>query len=286
MNKIIIKFIFAIFLVFCPNLPSILAQDNPNLLAEFNRVNKKQVQKTFAWNGTWSVATRFTPGTLKITTISATKFKFNINALNGANTGEISGTASIKANKAYFDDQANPKTAADAYGCKMLFIHKGKSIEIKETSECSAYGGNGVYLGGEYTKGKPVINENNFVQLEVFPNLVVDKKFKLLVGKEYENFLNDFQLINEDKDLDELNSKVFSGCVRGICPWNTGIIMFDDKANIWAAVTNLDTDKLTKIYYFTNNSAWTEKLPKTIENWVEDKRSSSENLQVIFKSKK
>ena len=160
------------------------------------------------------------------------------------------------------------------------------TIEIKETNECSAYGGNGVYLGGEYTKGKPVINENNFVQLEVFPNLAIDKKFKLLVGKEYENFLNDFQLINEDKDLDGLNSKVFSGCVRGICPWNTGIIMFDDKDNIWAAVTNLDTDKLTKIFYFTNDPAWTAKLPKTIENWVEDKRRSSENLQVIYKSKR
>ena len=277
---------FATFLVSCPNLPTILAQGNPNLLAEFNRVNKKLLQKTFVWSGTWSIASRFTPGTLNITTISATKFKFRIEALNGANTGEISGTASIKTNKAYFDDKANPKTAADAYGCKMLFINKGKSIEIKETNECSAYGGNGVYLGGEYTKGKPAIKETNFVQLEVFPNLAIDKKFKLLVGREYENFLNDFQLINQDTDLDGLNAKVFSACVRGICPWNTGIIMFDDKDNIWAAVTNLDTDKLTKIYYFTNNPAWTEKLPKTIQNWVEDKRSSSENLQVIYKSKK
>ena len=139
MNKLILRFIFATFLVSCPNLLGILAQDNPNLLAEFNRVDKKQVQKTFNWSGTWSIASRYTPGTLKITTISATKFKFRIEALNGANTGEISGTASIKANKAYFDDKANPKTAADAYGCKMLFINKGKSIEIKETKETPFY---------------------------------------------------------------------------------------------------------------------------------------------------
>ena len=34
------------------------------------------------------------------------------------------------------------------------------------------------------------------------------------------------------------------------------------------------------------SQAWIEKLPKTIENWVEDKRRSSENLQVIYKSKR
>jgi len=286
MKKIILTFIFLAFLGFNSTLITVFAQENTDLLAEFNRVDKERNKKTFSWSGTWSYASRYSPGTMKITAISKTKFKFRIEALNGANTGEISGSARIKGSKAFFDDKTDSRSGSDAYGCQLLFINKGRSIEIKTSYGCNNYGGNGVVLGGEYTKGKPVIKENNFVQLEVFPNLAIDRKFKSLVGNEYENFLDDFQLINEDEDLDKLNAKVFSACVRGICPYNAGIIMFDGKDNIWAAVTNLDVERLTRIYYFTNNSAWTGKLPKTIEKWVEDKRSMNENLKVIFRNKK
>jgi hypothetical protein len=278
---------FLALLVFSFGLQTIFAQDNPNLLAEFNKVDKKMDSKNIQWAGKWSVSSRHYPAILMITTLSANKFKFKLESSNGANQGEISGTAKFKGNKAYFDDKVGAKKPADYYGCKLLFINKGKSIDIQQSEKCRAYAGNAVYFAQEYRKGKPPIAENDFVQNEVFPNSKIDKTFKLLVGnKEYENFLDDFQLIYDNEDLDKLNAKVFSGCVRGICPWNTGIIMYDGEDNIWAAIMNLDEDKKPKVFYFTNNQNWTNKLPKTIENWVEDKRSSNENLQVIFKSTK
>lgn len=262
-------------------------KDEPDLLAEFNKVDNGANQKAFVWNGLWSYGERYAPGTLKITNSSAVRFRFSIEASNGANIGELSGTAKVKGRKAYFDDQTNAKKDSTVYGCRLLFINKGQSLEIKETRGCQSYGGHGVVLGGTYTRGRPVIKINNFVQREVFPHNVLDQKFKLLVGaREYENFLDDFHLIREDEDLDKLNAKVFSGCVRGICPYNAAVIMYDAQNNLWAAIMNLDIETKPRVYYFTNNRAWSGKLPKTIESWVADKRSMNQDLTVVYKSRR
>ncbi len=86
--------------------------------------------------------------------------------------------------------------------------------------------------------------------------------------------------------MDGLNAEVYSACVRGICPWNTGIIMFDEKENIWSAILFVGNANKTFVHYYTNVSAWTDKLPKTIESWIEGKREMNEDLSIIYKSKK
>jgi hypothetical protein len=260
-------------------------EENKDLLRVFN-AKQVGVQRPVNWSGTWTFSSRFYPRDLKIKPLSAKKFRFTLSALNGANEGEISGTAEIRGNKAFFDDRKQSKKVSDPYGCQVLFVQKVKSIDIKTSAKCSSYAGNAVSFEGEVTKGKKPYVERNFVDRKVFPNLGIDRKFKLLVGKEYVNFLDDFHQIYPEDDLDGLHAQVFSACVRGICPFNAGIIMFDDKSNIWAAIMNLDNEKQTHVFYFTNNSGWTDKLPKTIEKWVDDKRSMNENLTIIFKNKR
>ncbi len=242
--------------------------------------------KNIVWAGEWNFSDRFQPGKLIIKPLSNNKFKFTLSALNGANQGEISGVAKFKGNKAFFDDRESTEKDAPKEGCLLTFTNLGSSIAVKQNQKCSYYAGNAVYFEGDYAKGKAKKLNDSFVKREVFPNATIEAKFKLLTGKDYENFLAAFQLINDETDADGLGAKVLSGCVRGICPWNAGIIMFDTKGNIWAAVMSNSDKDIESANYYTNVPAWTDKLPKTIENWVTNKRESNKDLKVVYRNKK
>jgi len=243
-------------------------------------------QKKNRWNGEWNITSRYTPSTLRIKPFSGNRFAFKVEAMNGANMGEVSGIAAIRGNKAYFDDRKSTKKDADKYGCLLTFTIKGGSITVRQNQKCSSYAGLGVFFEGDYLRGKPRKFTEDFVELGVFPNIQLDRKFKLLTGKDYETFLDAFHQIYPDEDLDGLKAKVFSACVRGICPWHAGIIIFTTQGKFWAAVMNVDKDVKPTVRYYTNVRAWTDKLPKTIEKWIDEKRENNDELTIAFKSKK
>jgi hypothetical protein len=228
-------------------------------------------QKRFPWRGVWSVPSRFTPSTLTIKSVSAKSFGFKIDAMNGANMGEVSGVAKIAGNKAFFDDRQS-KDKDSRYGCRLTFTHRGTFIDVDMNDKCLSYAGSGVYFANKYYKGKPKVKEDNFVVLEVFPNMTLDRKFKALVGADYEKFLDSFHQIYPEDDLDGFGAKTFSACVRGICPFTAGIIMYDKKGNIWAAVLDDSTEDQIFAHYYTNAPGWSDKLPVTIEKWTAEKR--------------
>jgi hypothetical protein len=152
---------------------------------------------------------------------------------------------------------------------------------------CRSYAGNGVYFGNEYYKGKRKIIEDSFVTLEVLPNAAIERKFKALVGADYERFLNSFHLISEGEDLDGLGARVFDACVRGMCPWWTGIIMYDKQGDLWAVV--LDDRVEDKIFarYYTNAAVWANKMPVTIEKWLAEKNELNDGkLIIVYKNKR
>ena len=275
------KAILVIFIVgFCACLAQINAQSD--LQTKF-RNNKLKV--TAKWNGEWTRASRFYNAELKIKTISANLLSFELIAANGANSGEIKGKAAVRGNMAFFDDHQPAKNSVEE-DCRVLLTNENSKISIDVSKGCQGYGGSGVSFEGDYERGKGKISETNFVYLEVFPNKTLDEKFKNLVGaKTYESFLDAFHIINEEEDSDGFNAKVFSACVRGVCPSLTGIIMYNDAGEIWAAVAD---DKYPDGYfvnYFTNAAAWREKLPKTIENWISRKELGEQKLNVNYKSK-
>jgi hypothetical protein len=228
------------------------------------------------WDGVWSVSSRHAPATLKIKTISKTKIKFEIEAQSGANQGEMAGIATVKGLKAnFFDKETN---------CRVTFAHTGKTIKIT-ADDCEEFGGNGVYFYGEYSKGTRKKPTETLVDYEVFTSPELDKKFAALVGKDYEAFLNAYQVSGELDNEDSFQAKAFSGCVRGICPYNAMIVMYDEKGTIWAAFIAAGDDDST-ITYYTNSSDWADKFPKTIESWVTNLRESNKNLKIVYKNKK
>jgi hypothetical protein len=258
----------------------------PDLLAQFNTPDRSAAGKKYIWAGTWRWNSRYAPASIRIKMLSSTRFHFKIDTLNGANMGEISGIARVKRNKAYFDDREGRKKGIQTSGCRLLFINKGKSIQLIEAlEECRGYHGNAAYFSREdYVKGSPPLLEKNFVDREVFPDPAIDGKFKALVGaKDYEHFMNDFHLVHDEEKDEELNARVFTGCVRGICPWESAVIMFDDKGRFWAALNILfDEPDTGEVHYYTNDPAWADKLPAAIEKWHE---GSMPEIPVIYKNK-
>ncbi|HEY8562709.1 MAG TPA: hypothetical protein VIL74_20195 [Pyrinomonadaceae bacterium] len=243
-------------------------------------------RKLYSWGGAWSVPSRFTPSTLTIETISATSFRFEIEATNGANTGEIAGVAGIRGNRAVFDDRQS-KNEEEKRGCRLTFTHRGSFIDVEMTDKCLGYAGSGVYFANKYYKGKPKARENDFVKLEVFPDKTLDDRFRALVGGDYEKFLDSFHQIFPEDDLDGFGAKTFSACVRGICPYSAGIVMYDRQGRIWAAVLDDNGGGEISANYYTNAPEWREKPPQTIERWIAEKREFNDGLLIIvYKNKK
>jgi hypothetical protein len=228
------------------------------------------------WDGVWSISSRHSSATLKIKTISKTKLKFEIEAQSGANQGEMAGIATVKGLKANFLDKET--------NCRVTFTNAGKIIKIT-ADDCEEFGGNGVYFYGEYAKGARKKLTETLVDYGVFASPELDKKFATLVGKDYEAFLNAYQVSGELDNEDSFNAKAFSGCVRGICPYNAMIVMYDEQGTIWAAFIAAGDDDST-ITYYTNSNDWADKFPKTIESWVTNLKESNRNLKIVYKNKK
>ncbi len=107
----------------------------------------------------------------------------------------------------------------------------------------------------------------------VFANATQERAFNKLVGPHREAFEDCFQLISEAADLDGFGARVRSGGVRGLFTSMEGIIMVNDRGQVWAAVIDNQV-----VRYFTNVDEWRAKLPKTIEKW----RERFASLKVIY----
>jgi hypothetical protein len=62
--------------------------------------------------------------------------------------------------------------------------------------------------------------------------------------------------------------------------------MYDPNGRIWAAVLDDSVEDKLFAYYYTNAPDWADKLPKTIDKWMTEKRELNDgNLTVVFKNK-
>ena len=144
------------------------------------------------------------------------------------------------------------------------------------------FGGMGVTFSGRFVNSKRLPKEEKketLASLKIL-NEQQDAIFSKLVDTSYQRFVNSTQLTEDragDKDLDpDLHVTVIASGVRGLYTFMENIIMIDKSNTIWAAVINDE-----KVYYFTTNKDYAEKLPNTIEDW----RSRFKDYPVIYMSK-
>jgi hypothetical protein len=222
------------------------------------------------WAGKWERKVWQNDADLEITNSMTDSFDFEIMAGSGGNTGENSGQAAIKGNTARF------VTADDIDTCIIEFELMGDTMIAVSQVKGNCGTGLGVTFSGEYYKSgkhpkKTAADEQPEILAEPANTLL-----RKLTGAAYTLFVNSTQLTQEEEDLDGLHARVISSGVRGLFTEMENIIMIDSSKNIWAAVISDDT-----VLYFTNNSDYREKLPKTIDEW----RSNFKDYPVIYKNK-
>jgi hypothetical protein len=207
------------------------------------------------WAGDWTRAgsTQYDNASVMISEVTATSFQFEINVQSGSHLGQITGTAKINQTQAIFKEDE----------CQVDFILKENTLTIRTTEGCSAYGGRGVHFDGTY-QAQAQIQKPTLRELGVLQNDEQEQAFSRLAGKDYDLFLESFQLIAEKDDLDNFGASVHSGGVRGLFTIVEAIVMVGSQGKIWAAVID---DEAVK--YFTNDPDYAARLPKTIESWRE-----------------
>jgi hypothetical protein len=255
----IIVFVFSTILFGCSS------HETPNKIATPPKAASK------LWLGSWERQLRLIEATLEITNIRNDSIEFKLSAASGGHTGEIEGMAIVRDSTAIFLNN----DASDTCLIQFKLISDSLIIIDQKTGNC--FTGLGVVYSGEYKNIKTLPEDDraeNLVDLKILNDETQDSIFKSLVGDSYSLFVRSTQLTSADEDLDSLHAKVLSSGVRGLFTIMENIVMIDSLNNIWAAV--IDDNK---IYYFTNNKEFKNKLPKTIDNW----RQNFKGYQIIYK---
>jgi uncharacterized protein len=192
---------------------------------------------------------------LNIKEVADRGFTFELSALSGSHTGEIEGFAAFSPQGALFKSEEND--------CQVEFLPLGSDrLEVETSGECWSYGGIGVGFDGQYLRG---VHEKtlSLVDLGVLKSKTKDQAFHKLVGPAYKDFVERFQLPNDDnKDIDGLGARVVTGGVRGMFTIMEAILMDGPGMKVYAAMLKDD-----KVEYFTNDPDYARRLPKTIEAW-------------------
>ncbi|MCL5028414.1 MAG: toll/interleukin-1 receptor domain-containing protein [Bacteroidetes bacterium] len=223
------------------------------------------------WWGIWKQPneSRFISAGLFISKIYNDGFDFEIKVGRGAHTGGISGRAKI------IDSyHAIYKETMDNNLVEIKFEKKGFSVPtiiIEENFGAHYYHGQRAYFLGPY-----IFNGDILIERQILSDESVSKLYELM-GEYYWQFRNNFYDIYNSDNLDDFKCKVFSGGVPGLYTSYESIIMLGNKGEIFAAYLE---DK--GLRYFTSESEYKKKFPKTIEAW----RDRFKERKVIFSKPK
>jgi hypothetical protein len=210
--------------------------------------------------------TRHGGASITITKATPASIDFTLFSSSGMHMGEIEGTALRKGGVATYRDPDSE--------CKVTFRQRMEWLVVT-TAGCASMGGMGVVFDGEFSLGLPDAPLPTLTQLRVLAPGISEVSFAALTGKSYERFIESFDLIGENEDLDGIGAHVRSGFVRGLDTEEAAIVMSRAGGKIYAAVLDEDVIK-----YFSNDPLFLTKLPATIEAW----RRPFPDRKVVFAS--
>ncbi len=226
-------------------------------------------------NGTWigTASGPFNNYELTISNKTDKSFSFDLTSQNGAATGEVTGSATLKDNKSGAKFTATDKTLP----CTIEFSFGTSTIKISDIDNTCAenYAGANASFDDEYSKTFKVPAASVSGAFKSKTNF---EAFKKLVGTSIKLFNDTSQIATDDVSIDPFNAHVTTYGVQGLYTISESIIMEGQKGMIYAAV--IDPNKDT-VYYFTNDPAYKSTLPDTIENW----RSRFADKKIIYQSK-
>lgn len=224
------------------------------------------------WSGAWYRNSAYSPGMLILGNVTEKTIDFGLEVFNGGHSGVLEGTANLNGGIATFKNSMFDEEEF----CDLVFQKKENQIRIIQNSNNWACGfGMRAHADGKYDNHlAPEKLELSFgKKYSVFPNQKLRDNFKATVGKaNYESYAFNFQSISKvaKDESDKMEASVFIGSVAGLATSNEAIIMRNDKGDFWAATIIYDAmqDRF-KVKYHTNVAKHKEKMPATIEKWMD-----------------
>ncbi|KWS05526.1 putative exported protein [Lysobacter capsici AZ78] len=223
----------------------------------------------FQWDGDW---TRSDGGaTLNLKSLGGDKYQIELQASSGANTGLLSGRA-----RAVNDNEMVYKGKTGAEGdnsrCELTFhrFHRQLQIEQQHTSnDCGA--GLGVHFSGRYLPGlgeAVATTQWNLLDLGLLLKPEDDASLRRLLGDDYDLLVERLDVIDTRADQEGLDATVTNGYVRGLASdMRALLIQSADGGKFWVAIRAQDKQGKPELRYYSNDPAWTAKLPRTIDTW-------------------
>lgn len=224
------------------------------------------------WSGVWYRNSAYSPGMLILGNVTEKTIDFGLEVVNGGHSGVLEGTANLNGGIATFKNSMFDQEEI----CDLVFQKHENQIRIVQNSNNWACGfGMRAHAEGKYDNHlSPEELELAYgKEFSIFPNQKLRDEFKATVGKDnYESYAFNFQSISKvpKNNKDKMEASVYIGSVVGLATSNEAIIMRNDKGNFWAATIIYDgmQDRF-KVKYHTNVAENKDKMPITIEKWME-----------------
>lgn len=246
------------------NLAYISARNKtPKEIADFF-INKIGLISNQRWWGSWerdSIVLSNT-GSLFIKDVKQNGFIFDLMVQNGAYLGILEDEYAkfTSKNEAVFEEDEN----------KIKFMKTKEGIQI-DPINCQNLCGMGAYFDGIYRFQKDIFTFyddiiDDFILSKIYALITKDEKLDLEnynPKSKWDDFLKCFGNDTHIDNLDNFKATIIETYAPGFYSDYAAILMINDNKEIWGAFSDVD-----KIYYFTTEQRYKNKIPKTIENWA------------------
>jgi len=224
------------------------------------------VAPDFKWEGNWwnMSAPNMSGGTLQLSRSAEWSVNTDIRIWAGLNHDEYTA----EARKVY--GMALVDKIGDTSNCKLLLIpRRSGAIQIFSNAEwgCRLSMPGGGFIDGRYLRAESDPRPKaTLLTLGILRDEQMDKRFRELVGKEYQAFVDTANVYIYQDDLDNIGASVIGMWVRGAANSKNAIVMYTDTA-IWAA--RIDTDKNGKpqLHYYSTEGNDVRNMPRTLISW-------------------
>lgn len=261
------------------------------------------------WFGRWTAESGPTRrNTLFIREVGANGFIFHLSLLDGARGGTVNGFAGFTGPDSAY---ARIRTTDNGEPCELKFrrsMGEVRQIRVEEGRGCQHFKGMGASFNGIYTCGRDLLFESGTLdEMDL-------QRLYSISGKYYWPLSARFQQIGPGQNLDNFVATVTIGGAKGLYTFFESIVMKGSEGQLWSAYVDSGPDLATVmmkrigvdknmfqasspadmkaagvdlpdlpptvVRYFTTQSEYKKRLPKTIEAW----RERFSDKEVIFET--
>lgn len=248
-------------------------------LEQFDQSSQELSSSPIKGKWTASYSNQNAAATVDINTVDENGFDFQIQANNGANSGEVSGKALFINNNALMVDNSMVEDASFTVPCILLFQQIQNKLQVTQNESCTYYAGNGVVFAGAY-EHNGIDKIASMKQQGFLDNEQQEQAFKEMTGNSgYKLFLDTCGGMKNESKSTQPEAIVREGFMRGVANSMACIVMLNQNT-LWAAVMS---EEPNQIMYYTNAPAFKNVLPSSILGWVKNmEKVNGEKMTIIY----